>query len=71
MLLLRASIGFRICDDPPIVVVDSPGIMSPSFEKTAKGIGIGLKLALTGAIKDNIIGKRFILDKVSLSVFLD
>jgi len=44
----RQVTGFHITRDPPIFVLDSPGIMARRFESTQEGMDIALKVALTG-----------------------
>lgn len=48
--------GFTVCDKPPVFLVDTPGIMLPRFEPGQVGLEKALKLALTGAIKDTVVG---------------
>lgn len=48
--------GFMVSNDPPVFVIDSPGIMLPRFEPGQSGLEKALKLALTGAIKDSVVG---------------
>jgi ribosome biogenesis GTPase A len=45
-------------DKPAIYVVDTPGVMLPNIPSPE----IGMKLALTGAIKDEIVGEDIIAD---------
>lgn len=45
-------------DKPAIYVVDTPGVMLPNVES----VETGMRLALTGAIKDEVIGKETIAD---------
>eukprot|EP00002_Diphylleia_rotans_P027207 TRINITY_DN5448_c0_g1_i1.p1 TRINITY_DN5448_c0_g1~~TRINITY_DN5448_c0_g1_i1.p1 ORF type:complete len:325 (+),score=52.14 TRINITY_DN5448_c0_g1_i1:59-1033(+) len=49
---------FRVCDQPPTILVDTPGIMLPKVPS----MDVGLRLALTGAIKDEIVGERVLAD---------
>ena len=49
----------QFCSEPPAFLIDTPGIM-----KSALGPEDGLKLALTGAIKENIV------DPVTLADYL-
>ena len=46
----RALQSFRIADDPPLYVVDTPGVMVPRVDSAA----VGLRLALTAAVPDTI-----------------
>ncbi|TMW66371.1 hypothetical protein Poli38472_004136 [Pythium oligandrum] len=48
----------KVNDKPAIYVVDTPGVMLPNVES----VETGMRLALTGAIKDDIIGKDVIAD---------
>jgi len=48
--------GFMVCDEPRVFVVDTPGIMLPRFEAGEPGLEKALKLVLTGAIKDSVVG---------------
>lgn len=52
--------GFQVSDNPPAFLIDSPGIFVPRIDKSQNEIG--LKLALTGAIKDSVVGVRIIAD---------
>ncbi|XP_057840822.1 short integuments 2, mitochondrial isoform X2 [Cryptomeria japonica] len=45
--------GFKIANRPSIYVLDTPGILVPNIPD----IDTGLKLSLTGAIKDSIVGE--------------
>lgn len=45
--------GYKIANHPSIYVLDTPGVLVPSIPD----IETGLKLALTGAIKDSIVGE--------------
>ncbi|KAK8933727.1 hypothetical protein KSP39_PZI015705 [Platanthera zijinensis] len=45
--------GFKIANHPSIYVLDTPGVLVPSIPD----IETGLKLALTGAVKDSIVGE--------------
>lgn len=53
--------GFLVSESPPIFVVDTPGIMLPRFEQTEEGLEQGLKLGLTGAIKDRLVGHKVLV----------
>ncbi|XP_020528255.1 short integuments 2, mitochondrial isoform X2 [Amborella trichopoda] len=46
--------GFKIAHQPSIYVLDTPGILVPSIPD----IDTGLKLALTGAVKDSVVGEE-------------
>lgn len=54
----RQVSGFMVSENPPIWMVDSPGIMLPRFQEGDAGLEVGLKLALTGAIKDKVVGHK-------------
>jgi mitochondrial GTPase 1 len=45
-------------EKPAIYVVDTPGVMLPNVES----VETGMRLALTGAIKDDVVGKEVIAD---------
>ncbi|XP_020682296.1 short integuments 2, mitochondrial isoform X4 [Dendrobium catenatum] len=45
--------GFKIANQPSIYVLDTPGVLAPSIPD----IETGLKLALTGAVKDSVAGE--------------
>ncbi|PKA54514.1 hypothetical protein AXF42_Ash000349 [Apostasia shenzhenica] len=45
--------GYKIANHPSIYVLDTPGVLVPSIPD----IETGLKLALTGAIKDSVVGE--------------
>lgn len=47
----RSISCFKVSENPPYYILDSPGVMIPSI----KDYEVGLKLALTGAIKDSIV----------------
>lgn len=53
--------GFKINSKPSIFVLDTPGVLVPNISD----LDTGLKLALTGAIKDSVVGEerlgRFLL----------
>ncbi|XP_020273606.1 short integuments 2, mitochondrial isoform X2 [Asparagus officinalis] len=46
--------GFKIANQPSIYVLDTPGVLVPSIPD----METGLKLALTGAVKDSIVGEE-------------
>jgi len=50
--------GILVSVDPPLFVIDTPGVMVPSFERTDEGLECGVKLAATGAIKESLVGQR-------------
>ncbi|TDH73485.1 hypothetical protein CCR75_006935 [Bremia lactucae] len=48
----------KVNDKPAVYVIDTPGVMMPNIMSAE----IGMRLALTGAIKDDIIGCELIAD---------
>ncbi|XP_010941515.1 short integuments 2, mitochondrial [Elaeis guineensis] len=46
--------GYKIANRPSIYVLDTPGVLMPSIPD----IETGLKLALTGAVKDSVVGEE-------------
>eukprot|EP01018_Ginkgo_biloba_P028929 Gb_20782 [translate_table: standard] len=46
--------GFKIAHRPSIYVLDTPGVLVPNIPD----VETGLKLALTGAIKDSVVGEE-------------
>ncbi|CAN6381202.1 unnamed protein product [Urochloa humidicola] len=46
--------GFKIASQPSIYVLDTPGVLVPSIPD----METGLKLALTGAVKDSVVGEE-------------
>lgn len=46
--------GYKIAHRPSIYVLDSPGVLVPSIPD----IETGLKLALTGSVKDSVVGEE-------------
>ncbi|CAL9040475.1 unnamed protein product [Musa banksii] len=46
--------GYKIANRPSIYVLDTPGVLVPSIPD----IETGLKLALTGAVKDSVVGEE-------------
>ncbi|KAF3334295.1 mitochondrial ribosome-associated GTPase 1 [Carex littledalei] len=55
--------GFKIANRPSIYVLDTPGVLVPKISD----METGLKLALTGAVKDSVVGEER-LAKYMLSV---
>ncbi|OQR87216.1 GTPase [Achlya hypogyna] len=49
---------FKVNESPAIYVMDTPGVMLPNIPSP----DVGLKLALTGAIKDEVVGTELIAD---------
>lgn len=52
------STKIKVCDRPPIFLVDTPGVMKPSMPSDE----VVMKLALTGMLKDNVVGEQRIAD---------
>uniref|UniRef100_A0A8C4N042 Mitochondrial GTPase 1 n=1 Tax=Eptatretus burgeri TaxID=7764 RepID=A0A8C4N042_EPTBU len=48
----------RVCDDPPISVLDTPGVMKPQIDI----FDVGMKLATCGTILDHLVGEDMIAD---------
>nr|XP_048322093.1 short integuments 2, mitochondrial isoform X1 [Ziziphus jujuba var. spinosa] len=46
--------GYKIAHQPSIYVLDTPGVLVPSIAD----IEIGLKLALSGSVKDSVVGEE-------------
>ncbi|XP_073013466.1 short integuments 2, mitochondrial [Typha latifolia] len=46
--------GYKIANHPSIYVLDTPGVLVPSIPD----METGLKLALTGAVKDSVVGEE-------------
>eukprot|EP00249_Psilotum_nudum_P006328 c19641_g1_i1 orf=379-1533(-) len=46
--------GFKIGHQPSIYVLDTPGVLVPNI----RDLDTGLKLALTGAVKDSVVGEE-------------
>lgn len=51
--------GFRVNDNPPIYLVDTPGVMPPGNVEDHEQ---ALKLALTGAVKETIVSDYVLAD---------
>ncbi|KAL3678093.1 hypothetical protein R1sor_021049 [Riccia sorocarpa] len=50
----RHVAGFKIGERPSTYVLDTPGVLVPNIEN----IETGMKLALTGAVKDTVVGEE-------------
>eukprot|EP00743_Colponemidia_sp_Colp-15_P010453 GILK01011510.1.p1 GENE.GILK01011510.1~~GILK01011510.1.p1 ORF type:complete len:317 (+),score=37.86 GILK01011510.1:33-953(+) len=50
----RSVSGFKVSTAPVMFVVDTPGVMVPDVVEAE----VGLKLALTGAVKDSVVGEE-------------
>ena len=48
----------KISEDPPIYLIDTPGILEPKV----KDIESGLRLALCGCLQDHLVGNQMIAD---------
>ena len=46
----RGMDAFRVGDDPPLYMVDTPGVMVPRIDCAS----VGLRLALTAAVPDAV-----------------
>lgn len=60
----RGISGFKVSKDPLMYLIDTPGIMLPKLENNEQA----MKLALIGAIKDEIIGVDVIADYMLFSL---
>lgn len=47
-----------VCQDPPIYVIDTPGVMIPDLDDP----DVALKLALVGTMRDDLVGVELIAD---------
>ena len=56
--------GFKVSKEPLIYLIDTPGIMLPKLDNNEQA----MKLALIGAIKDEIIGVDIIADYMLFSL---
>lgn len=52
--------AFRVVQNPPVFVMDSPGVLVPSFEMNDSHSG--LKLALCGAVKQEVVDADILSD---------
>lgn len=48
----------KICEDPPIYLLDTPGVLMPHIRE----MEVGMKLALCASFKDDIVGEENIAD---------
>lgn len=48
----------KICDDPSVYLLDTPGILTPNIGSTE----IGMKLALCACLQDHLVGPEIIAD---------
>lgn len=48
----------KICDDPLVYLLDTPGILTPNIGSTE----IGMKLALCACLQDHLVGPELIAD---------
>eukprot|EP00698_Gefionella_okellyi_P008978 TRINITY_DN2253_c0_g1_i2.p1 TRINITY_DN2253_c0_g1~~TRINITY_DN2253_c0_g1_i2.p1 ORF type:complete len:300 (+),score=21.34 TRINITY_DN2253_c0_g1_i2:17-916(+) len=56
--------ALKVRENPPVFLLDTPGVMIPTIESA----DIGLKLALTGAIKDARVGAEILADYLLYSM---
>ena len=57
--ITRAVEGLvRVFDDPKTYLIDTPGVMVPNV----KDSDVGMKLALVGSVKDDVVGIRVIAE---------
>ena len=54
----RQTSSLLVCESPVVRLLDTPGIMTPKISSTE----VGLRLALTGAIKDSIVGEEILVE---------
>lgn len=54
----RQSSSILVCESPVVRLIDTPGIMTPKIPNAE----VGLRLALTGAIKDSIVGEDVLVE---------
>ena len=59
--LTKSISGFRIVTDPPMYLVDTPGIMAPKIREESED---GLKLAACHSIRDGILDDELICDYI-------
>ena len=59
--LTKSISGFKIVSDPPMYLVDTPGIIIPKIRDESED---GLKLAACHAIRDGILDDELICDYV-------
>ena len=59
--LTKSISGFKIVSDPPMYLVDTPGIIVPKIREESED---GLKLAACHAIRDGILDDELICDYV-------
>jgi mitochondrial GTPase 1 len=60
----RGVEGFKVCVDPLVYLIDTPGIMLPKLKNNEQA----MKLALIGAIRDEIVGADIIADFMLFSL---
>lgn len=59
--LTKSISGFKIVSDPPMYLVDTPGIIVPKIREETED---GLKLAAIHAIRDGILDEELVCDYV-------
>lgn len=57
--LTKTISGFKICTDPLIYLIDTPGIITPKIQDDSED---GLKLSLINSIRDGILEKEHVCD---------
>ena len=59
--LTKSISGFKIVSDPPMYLVDTPGIIVPKIKEDSED---GLKLAACHSIRDGILDDHLVCDYV-------
>lgn len=54
----RTVSHIRVSSDPPIAMMDTPGMLLPRIES----LEVGLKLAITGAVRDAVVGEDVLVN---------
>ena len=52
--------GFLVSKSPPLLLLDTPGVMQPSFTRTLHGQHTAVKLAMVRAFKDSIVSHQLL-----------
>jgi ribosome biogenesis GTPase A len=58
--ITRSISGFRVHDDPPLILLDTPGVCPPRFNPGDHETP--LRMAICGLIKDQILGSKTLAD---------
>jgi mitochondrial GTPase 1 len=58
--ITRSITGFKIHDDPPLILLDSPGVCPPRFNPGDHETP--MRMAICGLIKDQILGSKTLAD---------